>query len=172
MTAETLLTIAGDPKHLGAQIGATLVLHTWGSALTHRPMCMASCLAVAFPNDGERWVCWRGFFLPVRVLSRLFPALHRGLAKLHRGGELRFFGEHKELGRCRRVWSLAGAAAIRADGWCMPNVRLLVPRRCWPFVALHPSGGHLEPAPGVDGWAWRDLPLEGLPGQTHPSQRR
>ena len=47
VAAETLLTIAADPKHLGASIGATLVLHTWGSALTHHPMCMASSPAAA-----------------------------------------------------------------------------------------------------------------------------
>ena len=71
--AETLLTIAAGPKHLGARIGLTMVLHTWGSALTHHPHvhCIVPGGGISF--DGERWVaCRRGFFLPVRVLSRLF----------------------------------------------------------------------------------------------------
>jgi hypothetical protein len=73
VAAETLTTIAADPKHLGAQIGATLVLHTWGSALTHHPHVHGIVPGGGLSRDGERWVaCRRGFFLPVRVLSRLF----------------------------------------------------------------------------------------------------
>ena len=73
VAAETLATIAADPKHLGAQIGATLVLHTWGSALTHHPHVHGIVPGGGLSVDGERWVaCRRGFFLPVRVLSRLF----------------------------------------------------------------------------------------------------
>ena len=73
VAAETLLTIAADPKHLGARIGATLVLHTWGSALTHHPHVHGIVPGGGLSPDGERWVaCRPGFFLPVRVLSRLF----------------------------------------------------------------------------------------------------
>ena len=73
VAAETLRTIAADPKHLGAQVGVTLVLHTWGSALTHHPHVHGIVPGGGLAPDGERWVaCKPGFFLSVRVLSRLF----------------------------------------------------------------------------------------------------
>ena len=73
VAAETLSTIAADPKHLGAQIGATLVLHTWGSALTHHPHVHGIVPGGGLSPDGSRWIaCKPGFFLPVRVPSRLF----------------------------------------------------------------------------------------------------
>lgn len=99
VVAETLLTIAADPKHLGAQIGATLVLHTWGSALTHHPHVHGIVPGGGISPNGERWVaCRRGFFLPVRVLSRLFRRRFvEELEKLHRGNQLQFFGEHAGL---------------------------------------------------------------------------
>lgn len=99
VAAETLTTIAADPKHLGAQIGATLVLHTWGSALTHHPHVHGIVPGGGISPDGERWVaCRRGFFLSVRVLSRLFRRRFlEELVKLHCAGQLQFFGEHKEL---------------------------------------------------------------------------
>jgi hypothetical protein len=99
VAAETLLTIAADPKHLGAQIGATLVLHTWGSALTHHPHVHGIVPGGGLSPDGNHWVaCRRGFFLPVRVLSRLFRRRFvEELEKLHRAGQLRFFGEHAGL---------------------------------------------------------------------------
>ena len=71
--AETLLTIAADPKHLGARIGATAVLHSWGSAMTHHPHLHMIVPGGGISLDGTRWVpCRPGFLLPVRVLSRLF----------------------------------------------------------------------------------------------------
>ena len=99
VAAETLRTIAADPKHLGAQIGVTLVLHTWGSALTHHPHVHGIVPGGGISADGERWVaCRRGFFLPVRVLSRLFRRRFvEELEKLHRSDQLRFFGEHAVL---------------------------------------------------------------------------
>jgi hypothetical protein len=97
--AETLLTIAADPKHLGARIGLTMVLHTWGSALTHHPHVHGIVPGGGISLDGERWVaCRRGFFLPVRVLSRLFRRLFcEKLISAHRDGKLTFFGEHATL---------------------------------------------------------------------------
>jgi hypothetical protein len=99
VAAETLRTIAADPKHLGARIGATLVLHTWGSALTHHPHVHGIVPGGGLSFDGERWIaCKPGFFLPVRVLSRLFR--RRFLEELelaHRTGQLQFFGEHVPL---------------------------------------------------------------------------
>jgi hypothetical protein len=99
--AETLLTIAADPKHLGARIGLTMVLHTWGSALTHHPHVHCIVPGGGISRDGERWVaCRRGFFLPVRVLSGLFRRLFcEKLDAAHRAGELKFFGEHQALAK-------------------------------------------------------------------------
>ena len=97
--AETLLTLAADPKHLGARIGATLVLHTWGSAMTHHPHVHGIVPGGGLSLDGQRWVaCREGFFLPVRVLSRLFRRLFlEQLSDAHRAGKLQFFGEHQAL---------------------------------------------------------------------------
>ena len=99
IAAETLATIAADPKHLGARIGATLVLHTWGSALTHHPHVHGIVPGGGVSLDGERWVaCKPGFFLSVRVLSRLFRRRFlEALDQAHRDGRLQFFGEHAAL---------------------------------------------------------------------------
>ena len=99
LAAETLRTIAGDPKHLGARIGVTLVLHTWGSALTHHPHVHGIVPGGGLTLDGDRWIgCKPGFFLPVRVLSRLFRRRFlEELAAAHGRGQLRFFGEHAGL---------------------------------------------------------------------------
>ena len=99
VAAEVLLTIAADPKHLGARIGATLVLHTWGSALTHHPHVHGIVPGGGLAPDGKRWVaCRPGFFLSVRVLSRLFRRRFlEELEKAHRSGRLQFFGEHAAL---------------------------------------------------------------------------
>ena len=99
IAAEVLRTIAADPKHLGARIGATLVLHTWGSALTHHPHVHGIVPGGGLAIDSDRWVpCRPGFFLPVRVLSRLFRRRFvEALTAAHDAGELRFFGEHQDL---------------------------------------------------------------------------
>src|SRR6476619_1179857 len=90
VAAETLLTIAADPKHLGAAIGATLVLHTWGSALTHHPHVHGIVPGGGLASDGKRWIaCRPGFFLSVRVLSRLFRRRFlEDLQRQHRAGQL------------------------------------------------------------------------------------
>ena len=97
--AETLQTIAADPKHLGAKIGLTLVLHTWGSAMTHHPHVHGIVPGGGLSADGKRWVsCKPGFFLSVRVLSRLFRRLFlERLVEAYQAGELKFFGEHRLL---------------------------------------------------------------------------
>src|SRR5437016_11394662 len=99
VAAETLRTIAADPKHLGAEVGVTLVLHTWASALTHHPHVHGIVPGGGLATDGERWVrCRLGFFLPVRVLSRLFRRRFlEELAAAHHGGRLQFFGDDAEL---------------------------------------------------------------------------
>ncbi len=98
-SAETLITIAADPKHLGARIGITSVLHTWGSAMTHHPHLHMIVPGGGISLDGSRWVsCRAGFFLPVRVLSRLFRRLFlRALSAAHADGRLSFYGDHSPL---------------------------------------------------------------------------
>jgi hypothetical protein len=99
IAAETLTTIAADPKHLGAQVAATLVLHTWGSALTHHPHVHGIVPGGGLSLDGKRWVsCKPGFFLSVRVLSRLFRRRFlEALEEVHRAGKLQFFGDNAAL---------------------------------------------------------------------------
>ena len=97
VSAETMLTIAADPKHLGARIGVTSVLHTWGSALTHHPHVHMIVPGGGISLDGKRWVASRpGFFLPVRVLSRLFRRLFlERLTAAHK--QLQFFSRYAPL---------------------------------------------------------------------------
>jgi predicted Zn-ribbon and HTH transcriptional regulator len=96
-SAETLITIAADPKQLGARVGITSVLHTWGSALTHHPHVHMIVPGGGISLDGMRWVsCRPGFFLPVRVLSRLFRRLFlEKLIAVHQ--QLQFFGRYTPL---------------------------------------------------------------------------
>ena len=91
--AETLTTIAADCKHLGADIGVTAVLHSWGQNLQHHPHVHCIVPGGGISPDGKRWIaCRPGFFLPVRVLSRLFRRLFlQGLEAMHAVGELQFF---------------------------------------------------------------------------------
>src|SRR5664280_241135 len=93
--AETLITIAADPKHLGARIGLTAVLHTWGQNLGHHPHVRCIVPGGGISPDGKRWVgCRSGFFLPVRVLSRLFRRLFlQGLVAAFKAGELQLFSD-------------------------------------------------------------------------------
>ena len=97
--AEAALTIAADPKRLGARIGITAVLHSWGSAMTHHPHVHMIVPGGGISLDGTRWVsCRPGFFLPVRVLSRLFRRLFLStLLAAHQAGRLAFFGDQAAL---------------------------------------------------------------------------
>ena len=96
--SETLLRIAADPKHLGAKIGVTMVLHTWGSALTHHPHVHCVVPGGGISPDGQRWIsCKPGFFLPVKVLSRLFRRLMCQRLAAHAKGALQFFAENAGL---------------------------------------------------------------------------
>lgn len=98
-SAETVMNIAADPKRLGARIGMTSVLHTWGSALTHHPHIHMIVPGGGLSKDGNRWIaCKPGFFLHVRVLSRLFRRMFiEGLLALYRADELDFFGDLTHL---------------------------------------------------------------------------
>ena len=93
-SAETMMTIAADPKHLGASIGITAVLHTWGSAMTHHPHVHMITPGGGISLDGSRWIIKRpDFFLPVRVLSKLFRRLMIDkLVAAHAAGRLTFHG--------------------------------------------------------------------------------
>ena len=115
--SETMLTIAADPKHLGARIGITAVLHTWGSALTHHPHVHMIVPGGGLSLDGERFVPCRGrrrrFFLPVRVLSRLFRRLVlEKLAAAHSKGLLIFAGQPRQAGAGCRLRRRAQTAAL------------------------------------------------------------
>jgi hypothetical protein len=125
VSAETLITIAADPKHLGARVGITAVLHTWGSALTHHPHVHMIVPGGGIALDGERWVsCRPGFFLPVRVLSRLFRRLFlQRLTAAHQ--QLQFFGNHAPL---------ANAQAFAA--YLAP-----LPKTEWVVYSKRPFGG-------------------------------
>jgi predicted Zn-ribbon and HTH transcriptional regulator len=98
-SADTVIRIAADPKHLGARVGITSVLHTWGSAMTHHPHVHMIVPGGGLSEDSTRWIaCRRNFFLSVRVLSRLYRRLIiDGLARLHGAGKLHFFGDQAEL---------------------------------------------------------------------------
>jgi hypothetical protein len=116
-TAETLKTIAADPKHLGAAIGFFAVLHTWGQNLQHHPHLHCVVPGGGLSPDGQRWVCCRpGFFLPVRVLSRLFRRLFlESLQRAFDAGTLQFFAALEPL---RQPGAFARLAAqMKACEW-------------------------------------------------------
>jgi Putative transposase/Transposase zinc-binding domain len=125
--SETVLTIAADPKHLGARVGITAVLHTWGSTMIHHPHVHMIVPGGGISLDGSRWVsCCPSFFLPVRVFSKLFRGLM--LAKLlaaHKAGQLQFFNQHAHLAE-RKAFA-----------------RYLAPlrRRKWHVYSKRPFGG-------------------------------
>ena len=126
-SAETLLTIAADPKHLGARIGITSVLHSWGSAMTHHPHIHMIVPGGGISLDGERWVsCRPGFFLPVRVLSRLFRRLFlERLLAAYQANRLKFFGNHSAL----------------ADAQAFATYLAPLRRTEWVVYAKRPFGG-------------------------------
>ena len=122
-SAETMIAIAADPKHLGARIGVLSVLHTWGSALTHHPHIHMIVPGGGISLDRERWVaCRPNFFLPVRVLSRLFRRLVlESLDAAHRAGQLQFFGKHVALTNAQAF--AAYLAPLRDSEWVVYSKR-------------------------------------------------
>lgn len=126
-SAETLRTIAADPEHLGAEIGFLAILHTWGQNLLHHPHVHCLVPGGGIAPDGKRWIaCRRGFFLPVRVLSRLFRRLF--LEELHRGyraGELKFYSQLEPL-RDAKAFAAYLAPAVETE---------------WVVYAKRPFGG-------------------------------
>ena len=128
--SETMLTIAAEPRHLGARIGFTAVLHSWGSALTHHPHLHLIVPGGGLSPGDRRWVAARpAFLLPVRVLGALFRRLFlAGLARLHDAGQLQFYSEHAGLADRRafaRHLAPARKARCRVDG----DVAVPIPHR-------------------------------------------
>jgi Putative transposase/Transposase zinc-binding domain len=122
-SSETLMTIAADPKHLGARVGAISVLHTWGSALTHHPHVHMIAPGGGRSLDGQRWVaCRPGFFLPVRVLSRLFRRIFlEKLLAAFDAGQLQFLGALVDLSA--RDAFTAFLAPLRKAEWVVHSKR-------------------------------------------------
>ncbi|PBB69271.1 IS91 family transposase [Mesorhizobium sp. WSM4312] len=115
--SETMLTIAADPKHLGARIGITAVLHTWGSAMTNHPHVHMIVPGGGISPDGSRWISSRpAFLLPVRGLGKLFRRLFLSrLVALHEAGRLVFFGAIAHLAE-RRAF-LRQLSPVRKKRW-------------------------------------------------------
>ncbi len=138
-SAETVMTIAADLKRLGIRVGMTSVPHTWGSALTHPPHIHRIVPGGGLSTDSTRWIdCEPGFFLHVRVLSRLFRRLFlECLCALNRAGKLSFFGD-------LWVWPPATRSpptshrSAKPNGWSTPSHPLLAPKPCWPVSAASP----------------------------------
>jgi hypothetical protein len=116
-SAETMLTIAADKKHLGARIGITSVLHTWGSAMTHHPHVHMIVPGGGISLDGSRWIAKRpDFFLPVRVLSKLFRRLMiEKLMAAYAAGQLTFHRAHAALGNAKAF--AAYLAPLKKTRW-------------------------------------------------------
>ena len=165
--AETMLTIAADPKHLGARIGITAVLHTWGSALTYHPHIHMIVPGGGISRDGTRWISARpAFLLPVRVLGALFRRLFlTRLRALHDAGKLAFFGSLTHLAD-RRAF-LRHLSPVRKKRWVVyakppfagPEAVLAYLSRYTHRVAISNSRLIRFDEAG------RHLPLQGLPPQ-------
>ena len=133
MAAETLLTIARDPKHLGAEIGFFTILHTWGQNLLHHPHVHCVVPGGGLSPDHSRWIaCRPGFFLAVRVLSRLFRRLFlAALQAAFTNGKLQFFGELESL-----------RDAVRFTAYLQP-----LRQTEWVIYAKPPFGGPTQVLP-------------------------
>jgi hypothetical protein len=149
--AEAVLTIAADPRHLGARIGITAVLHTWGSAMTHHPHVHMivpgggispdrTFIGRGNPPLGERWIaCRPGFFLPVRVLSKLFRRLMlEKLRAAHAAGKLAFFGAQAGLADAKAF--AAVLKPLRRTKWFVySKAPFAGPKAVWPIWPATPT---------------------------------
>jgi len=179
--AETLLTIAADPKYLGARIGATTVLHSWGSTMTHYPHVHMIVPGGGISLDGARWVrCKPGFLLPVQVLSRRFRRLFlTALADAHAAGRLAFFGEIHGLHR-RKAFDAHLAPLKRKKCRVGEDVATLTPHRPgradFPHPVLHERGSLTAAYPWkilTEGRGWRAMSaLNRAHGTAPPRCRR
>lgn len=147
-TAETLRTVATDPRHLGAEIGLIAVLHSWGQTLTYHPHLHCIVPGGGISPDGTRWIsCRPGFFLPVHVLSRLFR--RRFLEELrvaNDAGRLGFFGDLAHLAKPDAFARML--AEVRRREWVVYAKPPLAGRsKCWPISAPTPIASP-SPIPG------------------------
>ena len=158
-SAETMQAIAADPKHLGANIGITAVLHTWGSAMTHHPHVHMIVPGGGISSDGQRWIaCRPRFFLPVLVLSKLFRRLMlEKLIAAHAAGQLRSFGDQARLAQ-RDAGTAAENQVVRLQQAPVrrPRGRARLP------LALHPQGRHLQQPADRSRRDRRDIQGQGL----------
>jgi hypothetical protein len=138
--AETMLAIAADPRHLGARIGITAVLHTWGSALTHHPYVHMVVPGGEIALDGSRWISSQpAFLLPVRVLGKLFRRLFlTRLIQLYDAGKLAFFGSLASL-TVRHPFCAISPLSERRDGSSIPKRHLPGQARCLPTSRATPT---------------------------------
>jgi hypothetical protein len=149
-SAETTLTIAADPKHLGARIGFISVLHTWGSALTHHPHVHMVVPGGGLSPDGSRWIaCRPRYFLTVEVLSALFRRLLlQMLVMAHDAGRLQFFGEHARLAD-KAAFKVYLAPCARSIGWSTPRNRSPGPGKCCAICRATPTASRSP----IAGWS-------------------
>src|SRR5262249_41384120 len=185
-SAETMLTIAADPRHLGARVGFSSVPHTWRSAMTHHPHVHMIVPGGGIAADGSRWIsCKLNFLLPVRVLSKLFRRLMlTKLAEAHAAGQLQFFGIHARLTDAKAF--AAFLAPLRKKRWFVYSKRPFAgPKALLTYlspytpplsVALPPRGRPLDPRPDAVGGGGapfkRQAPRDGGPGRVPPDAAR
>src|SRR5438270_1244394 len=149
--AETLQTIAADPKHLGAAIGVTAVLHTWGQNLFHHPHIHCVVPGGGVSPDGCWIACRPGFFLSVRVLSRLYRRLFlERLQAAFNAGMLNFFGELAGLVK-PAAFATHLRPCARSNGSSMPSGRSAGRSRCSSIWAATRTG---SPLPTVGSSPW------------------
>jgi hypothetical protein len=136
--AETLRTIAADPKHLGAELGFFAVLHTWGQTLLHHPHLHCVVAGGGLSGDGDRWIACRStFFLPVHVLARLFRRLFlQYLERVFDAGKLPFFGALEPL-RDRRAFQRHLAPVRKAEWWVYAKPPFAGPEQVLAYVARY-----------------------------------
>jgi len=136
--AETLRTIAADPKHLGAELGFFAVLHTWGQTLLHHPHLHCVVAGGGLSGDGDRWIACRStFFLPVHVLARLFRRLFlQYLERAFDAGKLTFFGALEPL-RDRRAFQRHLAPVRKAEWWVYAKPPFAGPEQVLAYVARY-----------------------------------
>ena len=139
-SAETVMTIAADAKHLGASVGITSVLHTWDSAMMHHPHIHMIVPGGGISRDGKRWIaCRPGFLLPVRVLSRLFRRLFLDkLAAAHAPAVSSSSAIMRRSPRRKPSPPLSRRYA-KPNGWSIPSVRSADLRRCWLICRAIPT---------------------------------
>ncbi len=136
--AETLRKLAADPRHLGAEIGFIAALHSWGQNLHYHPHIHCIVPGGGLSFDQSRWVaCRQIFFLPVRVLSRLFRRLFLNeLKQAYDLGQLQFFGDIAGLIRSPSIEP--SKQRVASTGSSMPSRHLPDPNRCWPISGAIP----------------------------------